>query len=86
MRATITRTPRISARYSASSGTATQNGKPIGKMEFKSLTPDNIMVYNLMYLVGVKNQLVIVNFNCECSSADEWVKTGRLILAGMKVK
>ncbi|CAN5305254.1 hypothetical protein BH09BAC1_BH09BAC1_06040 [soil metagenome] len=62
------------------------NGKLVGKLEFKSLTPANEMVYNMMYLIGVNGQLVIVNFNCECAANDPWAKTGRQILAGIVVR
>lgn len=74
------------AMYWVGSGTLVQNGQPIGTLEFKSLSPNNALVYNIMYLISVKNQLVIANFNCECSSADAWVAIGKKILAGMMVK
>ena len=63
-----------------------QNGQWIGRLEFKSLTPENEMVYNYMYLMGVNNQLVIANFNCECAANDPQAQIGRQILAGIKIE
>ncbi len=66
--------------------TTSVNGKLVGRLEFKSLTPDNKMVYNMIYLMGVGGQLVIINFNCECAVTDPWAKAGKQILAGITVK
>lgn len=63
----------------------TENGVIVGKMEFKSLTPENVTVYNIMYLVGVNGQLVVANFNCECPYDSPSIGVGRQILASMKV-
>jgi hypothetical protein len=65
--------------------TSTQSGKPVGKLEFKSLSPDNLLVYNILYLLNVKDQVVIANFSCECSSADALVATGKQVMASIKL-
>lgn len=73
------------AMFWVGANTATQSGKTIGKLEFKSLSPDNEMVYNILYLIPVKDQMVIANFSCDCSSADELVATGKQIMASIKL-
>ncbi len=72
------------AMFWVGTSTVLQGGKPIGKLEFKSLTPDNMMVYNVLYLIPVKEQVVIANFSCECSSADALVAAGKEVLASIK--
>jgi len=73
------------ALYWIGTSTATQSGKPVGKLEFKSLSPDNLLVYNILYLLNVKDQVVVANFSCECSSADELVAIGKQIMASIKL-
>lgn len=72
------------AMFWVGTSTILQSGKPIGRLEFKSLTPDNLMVYNVLYLIPVKGQVVIANFSCECSSADALVTAGKEVLASIK--
>ncbi len=72
------------AMFWVGTNAATQTGKVIGQLEFKSLTPDNIMVYNVLYLLPVNSQVVIANFSCECSSADALVAAGKEVLASIK--
>lgn len=72
------------AMFWVGTSTVVQSGKPIGRLEFKSLTPDNLMVYNVLYLIPVKGQVVIANFSCECSSADALVVAGKEVLASIK--